>query len=262
MCFAHLIPIFQKLSNIKNQFLYKKVCRILKLKFLLSFLYCFVACQVDPSPKKQPRIKKQIINKSVTDTHKPFVDILFIIDDSVSMDEKQNILAKNAELFINQFFNTEFIDYHIGVTTSSVSETESVAPDGKLNRCNNLAEKEKYNYSNYVHRKTPDADLCLKEMMKVGTRGSTLEHFLNIPSLTFSKTSTHSLNFYRPDAHLAVFVITDEGDHSSMTAQEAYQFLLDFKGDKRKIYYAAGIITFAIPDYDCVPVGSDFPMKL
>ena len=82
MCFAHPILTFQKLSNIKNQFLYKKVCRILKLKFLLSFLYCFVACQADPGPKKQLRVKKQIIDKSVTDIYKPYLDILFIIDDS------------------------------------------------------------------------------------------------------------------------------------------------------------------------------------
>ena len=261
MCFAYPISIFQP-SNIKNQFLPKKAWRILKLKFLFSLLYCFVACQVDPSPKKQPRVKKQIIDKSVTDTYKPFVDILFIIDDSRSMDEKQNILAKNAELFINQFFNTELIDYHIGVTTSSVSETGSVAPDGKLNRCNNLAEEKKHNFSRYVHRKTPNSDLCLKEMMKVGGFGSGIELFFNIPFLTLSNSLTDSTpDFYRPDAHLAVFVITDTEDQSEITPHQAYQSLLNIKrGDEKKIHYAAGIVTFEMRDYKCILDDGDKPI--
>ena len=174
----------------------------------------------------------------------------------------QNFMAKNAELFINQFLNTEFIDYHIGVTTSSVSDNISVAPDGKLNYCGKLTKEKKYNPFNYVHRKTPDADLCLKEMMKVGVLGSVTERFLNIPSLTFSKTPTHSLDFYRPDAHLAVFVITDTKDQSNMSPQKAYQFLLDLKkGDEKKIHYAAGIVTFEMPDQGCIQ-DDGFPSKL
>lgn len=238
-----------------------------KHNWLLFYcFFCLAACQADPSPRKQSYVKKQIINKSVKNIYNTSVDILFIIDDSISMKDMQNLLVKNADLFINQFLNTESIDYHIGVTTSSITHPafNSVAPDGKLNRCNKLAKEKKYNFPSYVDRKTPDASLCLKEMMKVGVKGSNFEQFLNIPLLTISRSLIDStLDFYRPDAHLAIFVITDANDQSEMTPLQAYQALLDLKeGNEKKLHYAAGITTFLMPDQGCIDDDSGFPFKI
>ena len=254
----------------------KKVVLMLIMKLnrdiiLLFYCLCFLGCQVDSGSKKHPHPQKKIINKStaVTSSYNPSVDILFIIDNSGTMANFQDFLTKNSDLFISQFLDTKFIDYHIAVTTSSYgppvylnngfappsgSETGYVT-DGNLTRCNNLSEKTGYPYTNYVDKNTPKGDQCLREMMKVGTHSQTDEHFFNIIILSLSELiSGENTHFYRPDAHLAVFIITDSYDQSSVTYRRAYEFLLDLKeGDKRKIHYAAGIATLEMPEHGCSP---------
>ena len=126
------------------------------------------------------------------------------------------------------------------------NDLNSVAADGGLNQCRKLGRRyEWYEYSNYVDRRTYKAEECLKEMMKVGGKGSPQEHFINIPHLVLSGATFYNFNsdFYRPKAHLAVFVITDSYDQSNMEPEESYQFLLDLKnGDENKIHYALGTI--------------------
>ncbi len=220
------------------------------LKFLVLLFLCFfgfVTCHVDPGLKKHPRPMKVI--KSVVHTYNPSLDILFIIDDSISMEVEQDLLTKNAELFVNQFLNVRFVDYHIGVTTSSISSTKrkssSVAPDGRLHRCDELAKKYSHKYSNYVSKKTYRAGECLSEMMKVGKGGNTAERFFSIPALVFSGSvfKKENRSFYRPHAHLAVFVMTDSYDQSNVSSEESYSFLLNLKkGDENKIHYAVGYV--------------------
>ena len=235
------------------------------------YCFCFMGCQVDPGSKKETHLEKLV--STLTNVYNPAVDILFIIDDSGSMESVQELLAKNAELFIDRFLNTEFIDYHISVTSSSAllhsrsrtsghpdaynSPTQISSPrvyGGDLMRCKNLAEERKYPYFNYVDRDTPEGDRCLSEMMRVGLRSPGPEEFFTIPMLALSGKMLigKNFNFYRPEAHLAVFVITDSYDQSGLVPQEAYKFLLDLKkGDEKKIHYAAGIVTSQVFQYDC-----------
>ena len=227
-----------------------------KLKFIIiSFHFMIVGCQVDPSPKKHPFVQKKTVNKSVTDSYNPSVDILFIVDNSGSMAGVQKLLSKNAQLFIDEFLETEFIDYHIAVTNSTVKSMPPAFGDGNLMVCKDLAEKSGYNYPNYIDRNTPRAGECLKEMMKVGTDSQTDEYFFNIPVLALSGPSfVKNFSFYRSDAHLAIFIITDSFDQSDVSFEEVYRFLLNLKGgDEKKIHYAAGIVTFAVRQYGCTP---------
>ena len=233
-----------------------------KIGIIVIFLF-FMGCQPDSNRKKYPLVEKQIIKKTLTDSYNPSVDILFIIDNSGSMGSFQELLSKNARLFIDKFLDTEFIDYHIAVTTSTWG-FDDVGPgeyhtnpysgprDGELVVCKNLAGKTGYDYSNYVDRNTPRGPECLKEMMRVGIKSQTHERFLNIPALTLSNQDVIKSSFYRSHAHLAVIVITDSYDQSNTSVMEAYQFLLNLKeGDKRKIHYAAGLVTFGVPQYKC-----------
>ncbi len=259
---------------------------VLPLLCVLSFL--FMGCLIDSGLKKHSLSKKQTVNQFVVSHYNPSVDILFIIDNSKSMGKVQTLLAKNAELFIDQFLDTEFVDYHIAVTSSSTREeytggnnrrpphaSEKVvipAPPpepkismGSLARCSELAGKQGYNYSNYVDRKTPRVDECLMEMMKVGTDGYMKEDFLNIPMLTLVKSALtqYRSSFYRPEAHLAIFVITDTHDQSEFSIEKSYRFLLDLKkGDRNKIHFAVGIITFQVFQYSCTKDRDIIPSKL
>ena len=216
---------------------------------LFVFFFSFITCGFNPRLKKIPRPVKVVRN--VESTYNPAVDILFIIDDSVSMKGEQELLAKNAEMFISYFLNVGFIDYHIGITTSSHKDKASVAPHGKLNRCRELEKRYKNkNYFNYVDKKTYKVEECLAEMMKVGTAGDITEHFLSIPRMVFSGPvfKDYNTDFYRPSAHLAIFVITDAIDQSKVRPEDAYKFLVDLKdGAEQKLHYAIGTIVFKMP---------------
>ena len=197
----------------------------------------------------------------VEDHHNPNIDILFIIDDSASMRDYQERLKINASLFVNHFLNVSFIDYHIGVTTSSVnsphlssgnSSFQYVAPTlpffdpsykgGML--VGGVSEQDGSEY-HYVDKNTPGGNQLFADMMSVGIGGSLVETFLNVPKIAFSGKmyETQNNGFLRPEAHLAVFVITDTDDQSGIFPQQAYEYLLDLKGgDERKLHYAAALV--------------------
>ncbi len=247
-----------------------------KLRIVVLFLYCFYLTGCQKSIPKKSRFGPKVVNKVATSHYNPAVDILFIIDNTGSMRPIQKLLAKNASLFIDEFLDVEFVDYHIAVTNSSLTKDSDgshmdkeelekklyeTSYGGQLVRCDGLAEEKKYNYSNYVDRNTPGVEECLSEMMDVGVTGDDSEHFIDIPSLVFSKAENSS--FYRSWAHLAVFVITDAFDHSGASPYRAYDFLLNLKkGDERKIHYAAGIIAFEVPGYKCSREPPRFPSKI
>ena len=225
------------------------------------FFFCLLACQADPSPKKVPLLKRQVINKSVNDNYKPFLDILFVIDSSGSMSSIKELLAKNADQFVNEFSKTDFIDYHIAVTSAGEKNTENKAV---LHLCEEVAGKDK-NYGNYVNKKTPKVIECLKEMMKASSRNPGTETFIDVVVDTFEdlkskprfgsrrkKRRTKREPFYRPSAHLAIIVITDTEDSSVVTPSEGYDYLVDLKyGEENKLHYIAGVITFPIETYRC-----------
>ena len=245
-------------------------------KFLLNFFcfFCLLSCYSDPGKKKIPLLVRKVVSKSVRSSYNPAVDILFIVDDSDSMDSVQNLLAQNAEVFIDEFLGMKFIDYRIAVTTTSVgggghSFGNSVAPNGKLHSCDDLAKKNNYKYPNYVDRNTPDLVECFQEMVTVGTGGSIDEKFLIVPNSVFSVDSIYreeNSKFYRPEAHLAIFIMTDADDQDpSITIEGAYDFLLNLKkGDEKKLHYALGFALLRIrtDQYKCgIEPIKEFPTK-
>ncbi len=231
-------------NDTKNKIQYMKTL-MNQLKVPIGFFLCFflITCLADPNRKKLPHPKGKFLKKTVRSVYNPSIDILFIIDDSESMGLIRNLLAKNADLFIDRFLNIRFIDYHIGVTTSSTSDylltdrfdisaeqkVPSIVYDGKLAKCQSPFGSQLIEL-NYVDRNTPEGGKCLREMMQVGTEGTGPEQFFSIPSLTLSEQrTTKSPSFYRPEAHLAIIAITNSFDQSDFSAKRAYQFLLDLK---------------------------------
>ena len=238
----------------------------LKTFFIIFFCFCFMGCQADSSLKKYSYFKGQIVD-SVRSSYNPSVDILFIIDNSSSTEKIQELMAKNSELFINKFLDTGIIDYRIAVTSSTTNATlgrdsenrnaPSVALTsktfmGSLSRCNDLAKEQNYEYHSYVERTTPKAHECLKEMMELGVEGNDIEHFFDIPNMTLLGKQSSKSDFYRPKAHLAIFIITDSFDQSGIESEDFYGFLLNLKqGDESRIHYAAVIITLDVIQYGC-----------
>lgn len=171
----------------------------------------------------------------------PKLDVVFIMDDSLSMQPRQGeidvqkLLAANSGVFINQLSKIKFLNYHIGVVSSSSASLKTCR--GERNR--------KYVTSKPSESKTKYE--CLSEMMQVNlSGGNAFEDFLMTPITAIFSNKSY---FYRSGAHLGIFAITNS-DHSYgigrevLDPQGAYEILLTLKkGDKNKVNYSAAIST-------------------
>jgi hypothetical protein len=164
----------------------------------------------------------------------PKVDILFVVDNSGSMDGHQKDLVKNFDLFLKEFSSSSLIDYRIGVTT-----TDSDINGGTLISTPGVG--------NYVDKKTPGGMQTLKSRLLVGTGSTTsYEQMFNPGWRAFNPPLLNGKNagFLRQDAFLAVVFITDAEDQSSETSphlsgDDLIQFLDSLKGAGHWFSYGA-----------------------
>lgn len=134
-------------------------------------------------------------------------DILFVVDDSCSMEDEQEELASNFDSFIQSFSGTN-LDYHIGVTRGDLrpnSQTEW----GILEQLSDG--------SRWIDSDTADPISSFNDIANVGSGGSG-ECEMGLQS-SFSAL-TYQLNpgrpnegFYRQEALLTLVLISDEIDH-------------------------------------------------
>lgn len=215
-----------------------------------SFLIAILAAQAilassctRETPKLQPPAPPKEVKKTQGSAiFKPSVDILFVIDDSGSMDTHQQRLHDNFDLFINAFQKNTYLDYHIGVM--STDDAGSSKCQTERNGC--LVGS---NYK-YIQRSTPNGLTELLDMLIVGTGGNGLEKVFDpmIAGLSAPMTTSLNVGFLRPSAHLAVIAITDAEDQSSMynDSQKAYNELVKIKGGAKDKVLAYG--AFIPPD--------------
>lgn len=204
----------------------------LKLFAILALIFAVGACN-EPNPKlvavapRPPQDKVKDEGEKVL--YNPTVDILFVIDNSGSMDQKQRNLAANVNLFTSEIQKYTALDFHIGVVTSTMyggwgGRSKS---DGRLTG-NPI----------YVDRNTPDLVRTLGRNLIVGVDGNSTEEFFTPVRAALSPplVNVENAGFYRPDAYLLVIFITDGEDLSSMQPDDLYKLLLGMKqNDKAKI---------------------------
>jgi hypothetical protein len=220
-------------------------------------LILLVSCSPQ-SPKLLPRLEVKLEKVTNTDTRisfNPQVDILFVVDDSISMDDKQRNLAANIQLFTSGVTGMSLLDYHIGVITTSLDSWSSGgrSSDGRL-----------VGPPRFVDRNTPNAIMALQNNLQVGTNGSTTEKMFApvVAALSQPLLTTTNKDFFRPDAHLALIFITDAEDQSEGLEPDAfYQFLLDLKNLDKKKLLVYGVHIPSIDD-SCSRSGEDVPVRL
>jgi len=140
------------------------------------------------------------------------VDILWIVDDSGSMADKQKNLADNfAEFF--KVIDDAKVDYHIGVLT-----TDTVKDAAKLQGSPAV-----------ITPTTPNPVNTFAANIKVGTGGSALEKGLDAARLFFQ---TPDPAFLRQDAFLFMIFVSDEDDKS--LPGEPHYFYRLYEGLKGK----------------------------
>lgn len=165
----------------------------------------------------------------------PKVDILFVIDDSGSMDDAQNNLRRNAHIFADEISRMSILDFHIGVTTTDMS---GCSPTGNGRNCGQLTGDPVF-----IQKSTPNLVDVLSNRMVLGTSGSASEVMFTptIAALSGPLDKTVNAGFYRQDAFLAVIFLTDADDQSKTSAQDLYRFLVNKKMNADKVL-AYGVI--------------------
>lgn len=154
------------------------------------------------------------------------IDLLFVVDNSGSMDGEQTILADSFRNFISSFQNRG-LSYRIGVTTTDMRSTS--LPGFQSNGPGSLV-----SYGTNDRILSPDSlDIVTQFMqnVKVGIRGDGGEMGIAAATsaLSTERLSGWNANFIRQDAFLSVIVVSDE-DESRLAGQQAY--IRDFPAEK------------------------------
>ena len=177
---------------------------------------------------------------------RPKADILLVIDDSCSMGDKQAALASNFSSFI-QYAVAANVDYQIGVTTTNDDPAcytvfgMTYCPKtgaGRLVTDGPTRLK-------IVKPTTPNVSAVFSRLVNVGTDGSGVEKPLAmaVAALTPPAISAENLGLLRPDANLAVVIISDATDQSTQPVSYYQNLLVNVKGFQRLSYFTFSAIT-------------------
>lgn len=194
---------------------------------------------------------EQKLTKGSAEELPAIVDILFIIDDSGSMASHQSNLRNNVSLFVGELGKNKKIDYQIGVITTDNSST---IRGGRL-----------VGNPKIITPTTPNGLLKLMDNLMVGTYGSGTEEVFD-PAVRALSEHANGANkgFLRPEAYLAIVVLTDAEDQSDRyNANQFYQFLLGLKkNDVKRIITYGAIIPSGSNSSICYRDGYEEPVRL
>ena len=123
----------------------------------------------------------------------PVLDVLWVVDDSGSMNRFQNNLSSNISLFVNPFVATG-ADYRMAVITTTHAQIGTI-----------------------IDQYTPNPEIAIANEVVVGIGGSGMETGIEQShrALTNSNSAGPGGNFFRNDATLIVIYVSDEPDYSS-----------------------------------------------
>ncbi len=208
--------------------------------FVLGIAGFLTGCGSDTGFKLDS--EQNVFRQNVTRTQVK-VDILWVIDNSGSMENSQNNVAANFQSFIDKFQDTNF-DFQMAVTATDAYRADIVAdPDDAydLARFRDGTDATSHTGVTVITRDTPDLSNTFITNMLQGIHGSGDERSLQ--SLQTALTLDDNLNepFPRADALLAVIVLTDEADGSVIAAdpggdpewfqdKDYYDFLANLTG--------------------------------
>lgn len=191
---------------------------------------------------------------------RPKADILLVVDDSCSMQDKQNALAANFNSFI-QYAVAANVDYQIGVTTTTEAQSECVPGAGCFNNMSKgwggKLVVDQPTGLKFVKPTTPALSQVFARLVNVGTNGAGTEVALttSVMALTPPVISAENAGFLRADANLAVVVITDATEQSTQPVSYYQNLLVNVKGFQRLSYFTFSTIG---PSMSMAPAGCTY----
>ncbi len=183
------------------------------------------------------------------------LDILFVIDDSGSMQPHQERLRKNVNELIRAA-QVAGVDIHAGVITTSVEGWPPPWVAGGL-----IGPQKKF-------AATADGDfantLATNLTAAMTTTGSGVEQPFRTVQLALSEplASTANRGFLRPDAVLAVFVLTDSDDQSDSPIGSSAEFVGFLKGLKSAAPVTVHAAYAPASDTACDRTGEPLPVRI
>lgn len=152
------------------------------------------------------------------------IDILWVVDNSGSMDTSQTNLATNFSSFIYRFSQSNY-DFHMAVVTTD--GWHKMFPTKFPNNKDSLfRDGVGSNHSGVfvMDRNTPNISSVFTTNIKQGVNGDGDERAFESFKQALNDTRNASYNFRRDDAFLAVIVVSDEDDFSwsGSTLNESY----------------------------------------
>ena len=190
------------------------------------------------------------LNGLQTDTFmqdvQPKADILLTVDDSCSMQDKQNNLSNNFGAFI-AYAAGAGVDYQLGVTTTD--DDPPFCPGFGL-PCSSGWQGKLIGDANNPKILTPTTvangktvDALFKDKVKVGTNGGTESGLsTSLKALTAPLISNENAGFLRYDANLAVVIVSDAGDQSAQPLSYFTNRFQNIKGFNRAHMFTFNVI--------------------
>jgi hypothetical protein len=147
----------------------------------------------------------------------PMVDVLWMIDDSCSMQDVQNNLRDNLHVFMQRALDQD-TDFQMGVITTDMYDNNK---SGRLQGNPRI-----------VDRNNPDPVQALRNNADVGTGGHHIERGFDAAhaALTDPLLNGHNAGFLRDDATLHIIMISDEEEQSAGSVDFFVDFFRNLKG--------------------------------
>lgn len=163
-------------------------------------------------------------------TTTPAVDVLFVVDNSCSMDEEQSSLGSNFPAMLSWFIGSG-LDYHVGVVSTDMNDPLQA---GRLRTVDDRR---------WIDETTEAPEVLFSDMVQMGTAGHYQEKgraaaYTAIELLS----STDNLGFVRPGAAMHITVVSDENDDSSdspITRDEWINYLQTFRVGAQMVSFSS-----------------------
>lgn len=144
----------------------------------------------DNPPEQKYSVKKYPIKQIQNDTK---VDILWVVDNSLSMEPIQQNIVNNAKIFMQEFLGHKYLNWKMGVISTSDDEDPYLGFK-----------------TVFDHSSTDKVATFQTAINALGVRGRADEHiFFN--TLRMFKDFNH---FFRRKSNVAIIMVSDEKEHS------------------------------------------------
>ncbi len=151
---------------------------------------------VNPPTQTEPMLTKY--EKTITLAETLKADILFVVDNSVSMEDEQSNMSARFPLFIKNLMQ---INWRVGVITTDVDDEDYSFSDGQL--------QEVQNGASYLDSKSTEAEASFSRVIQRRESGSPYEQGIYATYRFLERQKNSKESFMRTDASLNVVFLTD-----------------------------------------------------